>query len=432
MLNRTRAAAVAALGVVIMLTSLAGAPVASAVPARHPRSAIPASAKNRLLHEMLSAWHITRGQGVTIAVLSTPVDAVSGLSGKLTTGPDYAPLAGASAIEGTVLASLIAASGPTTADPFGTIGRAPGARILAETIVDYGSGPKARKYQADQTWQNIEARAIRYAVSHGAKVIALFEAGYVDTPDLDSAVAYAISRNVVVLGSDFVFGRSPNGQEYPDDLPGVINFSGTAISGLPRPLRRVHSPGNNSVLVTAPDNELFTTGPGDLPYYAYGNYSAIAWMAGTIALIKSVYPRISPALVARALALSASYHPAGGYNTTIGFGLINPIGALHEASSLVKLRATAAPGPAVTSPGARFARDSVPGVIHAVRHAPAKLAGYSAAIVVGVALLVLALLLALRWRRQRSAGQLAAAGPGPVADHGPGPHLADIADPAAE
>lgn len=403
MLTRTRAAALAALGVAITLTSLAGAPVASAVPP-HPRSAsrsaIPASAIGLLLREMLSAWHITRGEGVTVAVLSTPVDPVSGLSGKLTIGPDYAPLAGASAIDGTVLASLIAGSGPTTANVFGTIGRAPGARILAETIVDYGSGPKARKYQADQTWQNIEAKAIRYAVSHGAKIIAPFETGYIDTPELDSAVAYAISRNVVVLGMGFVFGSSPNNQQYPDSLPGVINFSGTTISGLPRPLRPVHSPVNNSVLVTAPDNQLFGTGPGDVPFYAYGDYSAIAWVAGTIALIKSVYPRIAPAVVARALALSASYHPAGGYNTSIGFGLINPFGALHEASRLAKLRATAAPGSAVMSPDARFARGSVPGVIDAVVHAPAKLAGYFAAIVVGAALLVLALLFARRWRRQ--------------------------------
>lgn len=415
MLTRTRTVALAALGVVIMLTSLAGAPVASAVPARHPdsasRSAIPPSARDLLLHEMLSAWRITRGEGVTVAVLSTPVDPVSGLSGKLTIGPDYAPLAGASAIGGTLLASLIAGSGPTTANPFGTIGRAPGARILAETIVDYGSGPKARKYQADQTWQSIEAKAIRYAVNHGAKIIAPYETGYVDTPELDSAVAYAISRNVVVLGMDAVFGSSPNGQEYPDGLPGVINFSGTTISGLPRPLMRVHSPVNNSILVTAPDNQLFGTGPGNLPFYAYGNYSAIAWVAGTIALIKSVYPRIAPAVVARALALSASYHPVGGYNTTIGFGLINPIGALHEASRLAKLSAAAASGPAVMSPSARFARGSVPGVIDAVHHAPAKLAGYSAAIVVGAALLVLALFLALRWRRPSHAEATPAAPP---------------------
>jgi hypothetical protein len=404
MLNRAGvAAAAAAPGVVIMLISLTGAPVASAAPAPRPASAsrsIPASARQLLLQEMLSAWHITRGEGITIAVLSTPVDPVTGLSGKLTTGPDYAPLAGASAIPGTVLASLIAASGPTTTDPFGTIGRAPAARILAETIVDYGSGRGAGKYQADGIWQSIEAKAIRYAANHGAKIIVLHETGYVDTPDLDSAVAYAISRNVVILGTDGAFGHSPNDQEYPDGLPGVIDFSGTAIKSLPMPLKPVRSPVNNSILVTAPDNELFATGPGNLPYYAYGNYSAIAWVAGTIALIKSVYPRIAPALAARALALSASYHPAGGYNTTIGFGLINPIGALRQASKLVKLRATAAPGAAVASPGARLARGSVPGVIEAVRHAPAKLAGFGAAIVVGVALLVLALVLARRWRRQ--------------------------------
>lgn len=403
MLTRPRTAVLAALAPVMILTSLAGAPTASALPTQQAgsasRPAIPASAASRLVHEMLSAWQITRGQGVTIAVLSTPVDRVSGLSGKLTIGPDYAPLAGASTVDGTVLASLIAGSGPTTTNPLGTIGLAPGARILAETIVDYRSGPKAGKYQNDPTWQNIEAQAIRYAVGHGAKVIVTFESGYEDAPALDSAVAYAISHNVVVLGGGFVFGSSPNDRQYPDDLPGVINFSGTVIKGLSKPRGPIHSPVNNSILVTAPANLVWGTGPGNVPYYAYGSYSTIAWVAGTVALIKSVYPRIAPALVARALALSASYHPAGGYNTTIGFGLINPVGALHEAGKLLNPRATAAPGPAVLNASARFARGSPPGIIDAVQHSPVKLAGFSAAIVVGVVLLMLALLLARRRRR---------------------------------
>jgi len=88
-----------------------------------------------------------------------------------------------------------------------------------------------------------------------------------------------------------------------------------------------------------------------------------------------------------------------GYNTTIGFGLINPDGALQEAGRLLKLRAAAAPGPAAIGQSARFGGGSRPAVIDAVHHAPIKLAGFSAAIVAGLVLLVLALLLARRWRR---------------------------------
>jgi hypothetical protein len=151
-------------------------------------------------------------------------------------------------------------------------------------------------------------------------------------------------------------------------------------------------------------------------------------VAATVTLVKAVYPRIPPLLVARALALSASYHPAGGYNTTIGFGLVNPVGALHEAGALMKLRDTAAPGQGAVSSTVRFGSGPAPGAIDAVHHAPAKVAGFAAAIVVGAALLLLALLLARRWRRQATV----AAPPGPSIGSGQDlPHV-EAGDGAAD
>lgn len=410
MLTRSRIAALAGLSLVLATAAAASAPAAwgsaasaavtgaSAKQAAHAAH-FPAAAKARLSRELSQAWQITRGQGVTIAVLTTSVDAVTGLAGKLTHGPDYAPLTGAPATDGTVLASLIAGSGPTGTNPFGTIGRAPGAKILAEQMVDYGAGQRAQKYQQDGTWQSLAAKAIRYAVNHGASVIVNTEFGYSDTSALDSAVAYAISRKVVVLGSDGVFGRTPNAPSYPDSLPGVIDFSGVTLTGLPKPPKAVRSPVNDSVLLAAPSNILYATGPGNAPYYAWGSNSTIAWVAGTVALLKSVYPQITPAQVARALAESASYHPAGGYNTTVGFGLINPIGALHDASALVKLGTSAASGPGTVSASERFGTSQA-GVIEAVPHRTAKEAGFAAAIVVGLIMLVLAISPAVRRRRR--------------------------------
>lgn len=438
MLRHTRVVVVAGLGVAVLLTAASTAPAASARPASRAAAVVaaartsatrtsagtaqsaasralaargvPAGARDRLVSEMLRAWQITKGGGVTVAILASHVDSVSGLSGKLTTGPDYAPDPGAPATDGTVLASLIAGSGPTSSDVFASVGRAPAARILSLQTVDYGGGHAAAKYQRDGTWDTLEARAIRYAVRHGARVIVTFESGYPDAgdayPSLAAAVAYAISRNVVVLGEGTVWGRPANGQQIPDDLPGVINFSGTVVSGLPKPGNGRHWPASYSVLVTAPANTLVATGPGSLPYTAWGNYATIAWVAGTVAMIKSVYPRISPALVARALATSASYHPAGGYSAKAGFGLINPDGALHAAARLLRLRATAAPGAAAQNPAARFGAGPQP-VITAVYHSPGRLGGYGAAIVIGVLLLLVALLLA---RRRRRAAPAAPAG----------------------
>jgi hypothetical protein len=390
-LTRARIAAVMAAGSLLMLVSGASAPAAKAAPAGHSRrgSGIPASAAGRLLRETLAAWQITKGEGVTVAVLGTPVDAVNGLSGKVKHSPAFAPLAGAPATDGTILASLIAGSGPTASNAVGTVGRAPGAKILAEQVVDVGGGSAADKYQVNGVWQNIEAKAIRYAANHGASVIATFECGYTDQPSLDSAVAYALKKKDVVLGTECDFGSTPNAAAFPDSLPGVINFSATTISGLPKPTKPVHSPVNNSILVTAPANILYAEGPGNVPYQAFGLYSAIAWVAGTVALIKSVYPQITPAQVARALAVSASYHPQGGYNTRIGFGLINPQGALHAAGDMMKLQAAASPRTAVVGAVHMFGT-SAPGVVDGVTHPAAELAGYDAAIVVGLTLLVLA------------------------------------------
>jgi hypothetical protein len=405
--RRRTAAVLAAAGTAILLLDSAGVPMARALPAGHatrgPVSSLPASAKGRLVRELIKAWQITKGDGVTVAVLSTGVDQVSNLAGKLRHGPDFAPFAGAPAADGTVLSSLIAGSGPTSANPFGAIGIAPGAKILAEQIVDYNAGRGAARYERPGTWQHIMAKAIRYAVIHGASVIATFESGYSDTPELDNAVSYAVSKKVVVLGQDYVWGSSPNDPMYPDSLPGVINFSGTTLKGLRKPVKRVRQPVNSSVLVTAPDNVEYTTGPGNNQYFAYGNFPTIAWMAGTVALIKSVYPQITPAQVARALAVSASFHPAGGYNTRIGFGLINPLGALHAAGALVKLRGTASPGPGLVSGNARFGRGKL-GAVAAIQHSPVMLSGYGAAILAGLAMLTLAVRLARRRRRVPDSG----------------------------
>jgi hypothetical protein len=409
-LTRSRIAALSALCMVITAAAATAAPAASASYSAPVTASVvsasaagearfPAGATTKLIHELEQAWQITRGQGVTVAVLSTAVDPVTGLAGKLIQGPDYAPLRGASAIDGTILASLIAGSGPTGANPIGTIGRAPGAKILAERVGDYDSHGGG-KYLADGTWQPIMARAIRYAVNHGAGVIVTFFGDSDDTPGLDSAVQYAISRNVIVLGSAIALTGKPTPYAYPDSLPGVINFTGVTISGLPKPPQRDYVPANDSVLIAAPDNVLAATGPGNAPYTAWGYYSDIAWVAGTVALIKAVYPQITPAQVARALAESASYHPPGGYNTTVGFGLINPVGALHDAAALERLDTSAPSGPGAVSATSRFGA-AQPAVIDAVHHAKAPLLEFAAAVAVGLVLLLLALVLGLRRRRRR-------------------------------
>jgi hypothetical protein len=100
--------------------------------------------------------------------------------------------------------------------------------------------------------------------------------------------------------------------------------------------------------------------------------------------------------------------------------MINPVGALHEAASLLSLHATAKPGPGVASAATRFG-SAQPAMIRAVQHPVFKLAGFGGAIVVGAALLPLAFWVRSRGRRV-AAGRLtvvSGAGPPPAAASAP-------------
>src|SRR5262249_58464144 len=100
----------------------------------------------RALH-VTNAWNITRGSGVTIAVLDTGVDpAQRDLTGSVTAGPDYTN-SGRTAggqfwgIHGTEIASLIAGHGHGAEQADGIIGIAPSAKILSVRVTLESNDP---------------------------------------------------------------------------------------------------------------------------------------------------------------------------------------------------------------------------------------------------------------------------------------------------
>jgi hypothetical protein len=402
MLTRSLARLLVTAGAALAATAVVAVPpaVAAAGERAEPaaEAANPAGGASALRSELTAAWRITKGRGVTVAVLGSGVDPVQQLTGRLVLGPDYAPLANEDNRVGTTLAAGIAGSGSPSAGAFGQIGRAPQARILSVRVTA-GREAGSDRYFKDGVWQRNEARGIRYAVLHGARVITIETLGYDDSPQLEAAVSFAVARGVVIVTSAARFGSSPNDEQYPASLPGVVNVSYLVLTGEQRPVRSERpAAANVSVLLTAPANNLPVDGPGSQPYVMFNAESALAWAAGTVALIKAKYPQLAPALVVRALAQSAQDRAAGGYSVRTGFGLINPVGALRKAAALARLRAAAPAGEGVAS-SAVLAGGRRPGVIESVHHSAAKLELCYALLAAGAALLLLgalALVLALR------------------------------------
>jgi hypothetical protein len=381
------AAAAAALALAALL---AAAPSAAAA-AAHMRYAPPPGSWAQFQSDLNAAEGLATGRGVTVALLSTGADpAVPGLAGKVTSGPDYifAPRIAATDMLGTLTAALIAG------EPGVVRGVAPGARVLAlRTEPDrfepgyaaFFSGPH------DTDTQPVNAAAIRYAVSRGARVILVDSDSYAaPDPALLAAVSYALSRNAVIVAP--VPAAAPKWSweyQYPSGLPGVIGVSAVMLPGGAPPFSPFTAQRNNSVVISGPADTVAASASGwELDDFA----TAATYVAATVALIKERYPALRPALVARALAMSARYRPRGGYAPSVGFGVLDPYDAVIDAG---RLAAGAEPAAGGVAAGARFGGPP-PGPVSALPPAGPLPAVFWALLGIGAVLLVT--VVAVGWR----------------------------------
>ncbi|MGA9833084.1 MAG: S8/S53 family peptidase, partial [Trebonia sp.] len=203
--------------------------------------------------------------------------------------------------------------------------------------------PAAQSFYDDQsTALRIEAEGIRYAAGHGAQVI-LLDYGSQEGPSLDlqSAVSYALSRKVVIVAPAFpTTGSHSSAYEYPQGFPGVVGVSPVMLPGGNAPSDPIEGQSNNTVLISAPADAVSVSDTVELQNF----WSAACYVAATVALIKQRYPQLSPALVARALAMSARYRPHGGYSPSVGFGVLDPNDAILDAGTLARLTVSAPGG----------------------------------------------------------------------------------------
>ncbi|TMR33947.1 S8 family serine peptidase [Actinomadura geliboluensis] len=365
MLTRARTAAVLAAG------ALAGSwllPV--------PANADEVRDRQRPILKLLgmdAAWKVTKGAGVTVAVVDSGVDPnQADLRGKVTTGPNMLAKVDRGStparLHGTGMASLIAGQGHGPGGRAGIIGIAPQSRILAVRAIGEPEDASYARYRTSEEAETSVARGIRYAADHGADVINLSLGREDETPEEREAVGYAIGKGVVVVSA---VGNDGDEQRlldddgfapysYPASYPGVIAVAATT----PGHTRAPFSNRNYSVVLSAPGAGLPVAGPGGRYFVSSGTSDASAVVSGIAALIRAKHPDMAPALVSQALVQSARGGPKGGYDPEIGFGEVHAARALSAADSL----ATARPGPARgKSAGERFGAGD-PGPVPIIDH----------------------------------------------------------------
>ena len=98
---------------------------------------------------------------------------------------------------------------------------------------------------------------------------------------------------------------------------------------------------NLSVKVAAPGVSVPAQGRDGQYWLVSGTSPACALVAGVAALIKSKYPRLAPDLVASALTSTTTDRPAGGYDSQVGFGIVDAAAALTKAGRLAGVRPVA-------------------------------------------------------------------------------------------
>jgi Subtilase family len=326
--------------------------------------------------DITQAQQVTKGSGVTVAVLDSGVDPdQSDLTGSVITGPDYTnsgrtlggPFFG---VHGTEMASLIAGHGHGPGDADGIIGVAPEAKILSVRVTLDPGDPLFADPGITANLPDAIAAGIRFAVRNGAQVIDLpldpgqasasGAAGAADAAGGSaaerSAVSAAIRDGVVLVAPAGDDGEAGDAANFPAAYPGVISVGAVDRSFIREPF----SSDQSYVTLTAAGEDVTAAEPPDSYTAVDSTSAASAIVAGIAALIKAQDPILTPAQVATALTTSAQHQPPpSAVVDGAGAGAADAARALTAAAALAKPRtARAGAGsnahrlPAVPAPSA--------------------------------------------------------------------------------
>jgi type VII secretion-associated serine protease mycosin len=269
--------------------------------------------------DLATAHQISRGAGVTVAVIDSGIDAThQDLRDNLAPGTDLVEPANRDGWtpeeHGTVVAGVLAGHGHGPGGADGVLGVAPAARILPIRTTDDSEDPQPRS--------RLLADGIEYAVANGATVISISLSS--DPSDIDQRAIEAARRSDVVVVA--AAGNRPDAEAvtFPAALPVVVAVGGVDRAG---GLAEFSVTGPQ-IMLTAPGHEIVSTAPGDEYVIASGTSLAAPIVAGTAALVRAAHPQLTADEVIHRLVSTADDAGPLGADEQYGHGVVNVVAAL--------------------------------------------------------------------------------------------------------
>ncbi|MEY7975357.1 type VII secretion-associated serine protease mycosin [Streptomyces pilosus] len=282
-------------------------------------------------------WTTSKGRGITVAVIDSGVDdTLADLKGQVLDGKDFSEQRGDEhtdiANHGTGMAALIAATGGRGA-LHGSYGLAPEAKILPirmrYSTEEYGQVDNKAEYA------RVLTRAIRFAADTEAHIINVSMGSAnapgrrnVGTPELASAVKYAIDKGKLVFAAAGNSGDKANFELYPAATPGVVGVAATDKSG--RALSQ--SQRGSQVDLAAPGGDIVNACAGGTQVCTgSGTSVASALASASAALIWAQHPDWTNHQVLRVMLNTAGKAKSGEKRTdSLGYGIVRPRIALKD------------------------------------------------------------------------------------------------------
>jgi len=290
------------------------------------------------------AWTITHGRSdIVVAVIDTGIDtSIPQLEGSLWVNPGEIPNNGIdddgngypddvhgwdfrdgdnSSLTGTDLhwhgtfvAGIIAAQPGDVP----IVGVAPGVRIMDVRFLD------SHNQFSSRDW-NLFAEAIDYAVDNGADIINMSIYANSRPPiTLENAIRRAAQSGIVIIGITGNTGQT--GVLYPGKYNDVYAVSATTENDL---LASFCARGPE-VSFCAPGEGITSFLPGGRAATRSGTSFAAPHVTGTLSLILSAFPSLSPAQAMEVLMGSLIDLGAQGFDSSFGQGLINAFEAVND------------------------------------------------------------------------------------------------------